>query len=63
MEGLDFPGDFELAILSKTDNNIKMMTLSTLNAIIVLHIDVEIEAHRQPGMTNKYILEIYVIVV
>ena len=63
MEGWDFPADFELAMLSKTDNNIKMMTLWTLNAIIVLHIDVEIEAHRQPGMTNKYILEIYVIVV
>ena len=44
VEGLDFPGDFELAILSKTDNNIKMMTLWTLNAIIVLHIDAEIEA-------------------
>ena len=56
MEGLDFPGDFELAMLSKTDNNIKMMTLWTLNAIIVLHIDIEIEADSQPGRTNGFML-------
>ena len=63
VEGLGLPGDIELAVLSKTDNNIKMMSLWTLNAIIVLHIDVEIEAHRQPGRTNGFVLNKYVIVV
>ena len=56
MEGLGFPGDFELAMLSKMDNNIKMMTLWTLNAIIVLHFGVEIEAHRKPGRTNGFMV-------